>query len=155
MTEGAEVELLWIEKHIERWIRFGIIAAERIIDRRRRVVIFAPSSVFAFISWQGNAHGTIESRIDILRAVATGESYSSIPCVAPGAESLLRLSGWPKVTQVLRAIDAIEALNIGAETVCPDHWRHVMNRISAGERPAAYTHERHEAWLKRCGAQAS
>jgi len=32
--------------------------------------------------------------------------------VRPGAESLLRISGWPKVEKVLQAIDAIEALGI-------------------------------------------
>ena len=155
MTEGAEVELLWVEKQVERWIRFGTVASERIIDRRQRIVSFAPSSIFAFIRWRGNAHGTTESRIDILRAVGKGETYETIPHVMPGAESLLRLNGWPKVTQVLRAIDAIEALGIAAEAVCPDHWRHVMNRISAGKRPTEYTRERHTAWLKRCEAQAS
>ena len=155
MTTGAEVELLWVKKQIERWIRFGTIAGERIIDRRQRVVSFAPGSIFAFIRWKGNAHGTTESRIDILRAVGKGETYQIIPHVTPGAESLLGLGGWPKVTQVLRAIDAIEALGVAAEDVCPDHWRHVMNRISAGERPAKYTLERHEAWLKRSAVQAS
>jgi hypothetical protein len=69
--------------------------------------------------------------------------------VEPGAEILLRISGWPKVNEVLRAIDAVEQTGVAPEEVCPDHWRHVMNRLAAGEQPRAYTRERHRAWLLR------
>ncbi len=31
----------------------------------------------------------------------------------------------------------------------PDHWRHVHNRLAAGEEPRAYTADHHRAWLKR------
>jgi hypothetical protein len=40
-----------------------------------------------------------------LRAVGPGERYSTVPYVRPGGESLLRVSGWPKVEKVLQAID--------------------------------------------------
>ena len=36
-----------------------------------------------------------------------------------------------------------------AGDAAPDHWRHVHNRIAAGQRPRDYTRERHRAWLKR------
>ncbi|MFO0404850.1 MAG: DUF2840 domain-containing protein, partial [Labrys sp. (in: a-proteobacteria)] len=47
MSSLTRVELLWLEKRVERWIRFGRIAEEMILDRRRRVVAFAPDAVFA------------------------------------------------------------------------------------------------------------
>ena len=70
---STDVELLWQEGQIERWVRFGRPAAERLIDRRRRVLSFAPGAVFALVRWQANDFGTAQSRIDILRAVRTGE----------------------------------------------------------------------------------
>lgn len=143
------VELTWREKQIEHWIRFGRAAEDQRLDRHRRVVVFAPASIFGFVRWAGNDHGTIISRIDIVRAVAPGEAYQTLPFVRPGGEILLKIEGWPKVEQVLRHIDAVEALGIDACDVAPDHWRHVGNRIGAGHEPRAYTLARHQAWLKR------
>ena len=149
MKGQTEVELIHLEGKVERWVRFGKPREERIIDRRRRMFAFAPGAVFAFVRWASNDYGTAASRIDVLRAAAAGEPFSTVPFVTPGAEILLRLSGWPKVAQVLAAIDQVEGLNVRAEDVCPDHWRHVGNRITAGEAPRAYTRERHAAWLLR------
>ena len=143
------VELTWLEGRIEHWIRFGRIAEEHIIDRRHRVVGFPPSSIFAFVRWAANDFGTIISRIDIIRATAQDESYTTVPFVRPGGEILLRIHGWPKVERALQAIDAVEALGIDPADVAPDHWRHIHNRLTAGALPHAYTRERHAAWLKR------
>jgi hypothetical protein len=145
----THVELIWIEKRIEQWIRFGRDVAEQILDRRRRILSFAPGSVFAFVRWAANDFGTILSRIDILRAVTPGEAFSTVPYVRPGGEIFLRLSGWPKVERVLQAIDAVEQIDIDPADVCPDHWRHVHNRLAASEPPRAYTLERHRAWRLR------
>ncbi|KIU53657.1 MULTISPECIES: DUF2840 domain-containing protein [Hyphomicrobiales] len=145
----THVELTWVEKKIENWIRFGTHTHERILDRRRRVLSFRPGAVFAFVRWASNDFGTIISRIDIVRAVSPDESYQTLPFVRPGGDILLKVEGWPKVEQVLQAIDAIERLGVDPETVSPDHWRHVHNRMSAGHEPRAYTIERHQAWLKR------
>jgi len=145
----TNVELIWIEKQIEHWIRFGHDVAEQILDRRRRILSFAPNSVFAYVRWAGNDYGTVVSRIDILRAVAPGKPHSTVAYVRPGGEILLRISGWPKVERVLQAIDAVEATGVEPAEACPDHWRHVHNRIAAGEVPRLYTLERHAAWLKR------
>src|SRR5271169_6081299 len=106
----THVELIWIEKRIEHWIRFGRDAGEQILDRRRRILSFAPDSIFAYVRWAANDFGTIVSRIDILRAVRPGEPYSTVGYVVPGGEILLRVSGWPRVERVLRAIDAVEGL---------------------------------------------
>jgi len=145
----TEVELIHLEGKVERWVRFGREREERILDRRRRVLAYAPGSLFAFVRWASNDYGTLVSRIDVLRAVSAGEPFSTVPFVTPGAEILLRISGWPKVERVLAAIDQVEAVELRAEDACPDHWRHVGNRITAGETPRAYTRERHVAWLLR------
>ncbi len=149
----TEVDIAWYEGRIEHWIRFGQEAQERIIDRRRRVVCFAPGSVFAVVRWTSNDYGTAHSAIAILRAVAAGEAYSTEPLVRPGAEILLRLSSWRRVQRVLQAIDDIEALGVRAYDAAPDHWRHVHNRLSAGQTPRAYTAERHQAWVLRRALQ--
>ncbi len=143
------VELIWHEKRIEHWIRFGRDVYEQILDRRRRVVGFAPNSLFAFVRWASNDYGTIISRIDILRAIDRGEPYQTLPFVRPGGDILLKIEGWPRVERVLQTIDAIEALGIDPAEVSPDHWRHVHNRLAAGHEPRAYTAEHHRAFLLR------
>jgi len=145
----THVELIWVEDRIEYWIRFGRVEKKQILDRHRRIVSFAPGSVLALVRWRSNDYGTILSRIDILRAVHPSEPHQTLPCVRPGGESLLRLTGWPKVQQVLQANDAIDALGIDPADVAQDYWRHVHNRIAAGQTPRIYTIERHAAWIKR------
>jgi hypothetical protein len=140
----THVELIWLEKRIEHWIRFGHEVAEQILDRRRRILSFAPNSVFAYVRWAANDFGTVVSRIDILRAVGPGEAFSTVAYVRPGGEILLRLSGWPKVERVLQAIDAVEQLGIDPADACPDHWRHVQNRLASGDAPRPYTRERYK-----------
>ncbi|WP_234053411.1 MULTISPECIES: DUF2840 domain-containing protein [unclassified Xanthobacter] len=145
------VHLTWHEKHIEHWIRFGRIAGEQHLDRHRRIVSFAPSSIFACVRWAGNAHGTITSRIDIVRASVPGEPCQTLPFVRPGGDILLRIAGWPKVELVLGAIDSIEAMGIEPADVAPDHWRHIHTRIVVNEPFRTYTREQHRAWLRRRG----
>jgi hypothetical protein len=145
----THVDLIWVEKQIEHWIRFGWDVAEQIVDRRQRILSFAPGSIFAFVRWAGNDYGTIVSRIDILRAVALGEAYSTVGSVRPGGDILLRISGWPNVERVLLAIDAVEQLGVDPADACPDHWRHIHNRLAAGDAPRPYTREQHRAWLLR------
>jgi hypothetical protein len=148
-TDFTTVEILWRDKRIENRIRFGHPVQEKIIDRHRRVLSFAPRSIFAFVRWTSNDFGTMLSRIDILCAPAPGQRYSTVPWVHPGGESLLRLSGWPKVERVLQLIDALEALGIDPSDAAPDYWHHVHNRLSVNETPRAYTRARHQAWLHR------
>jgi hypothetical protein len=143
------VELIWLEKQIEHWIRFGHDVAEQIVDRRQRILSFRPGSIFAFVRWAANDYGTVVSRIDILRAVAPGEAFSTVGCVRPGGDILLRISGWSNVERVLQAIDAVEQLGIDPADACPDHWRHIHNRLAAGDAPRLYTREQHRAWLLR------
>jgi uncharacterized protein DUF2840 len=133
----THVELIWHQQQIEHWIRFGRDVAEKIIDRRRRALSFAPDSIVAYVRWASGDIGTIASRIDILRTVRRGEAFSGVPYVRRGGEILLRVSGWPKVERVLQAIDAVEHIGIDAADACPDHWRHVHNRLAGRRRSAA------------------
>lgn len=147
--DRTEIELIWIEKRLEDWIRFGRIAGERILTRKTRILSFRPDAVVALVRWSANDYGTVHSRIDILRAVRSGEPYTTVPFVRPGGELLLSIQGWPKVRTVIEAIDQVEAVGLDPCDIAPDHWRHVHNRLSAGELFRAYTAERHQAWLKR------
>src|SRR3546814_2118798 len=96
-------------------MRLGQPAGGEIRDRRRGIVSFAPGAGFAFVRWASNDFGTIISRIDIVRAIRTGEPHHTLPFVRPGGEILLRADGWPKVERVLQAIDAVEALDVDPE----------------------------------------
>jgi hypothetical protein len=153
MSAPTEVELYFVKGKIERWIRFGKPISERTLDRRRRLATFAPGDTFAFIRWASNAHGTLVSRIEILRASDDAEPCSTGPGVKPGAEILLRTVGWEKVQRVLRTIDAVEAFGFLPQEICPDYWRHVHSRLAAGLPPRAYSRERHRAWLLRVGLE--
>ncbi|MBA4806398.1 DUF2840 domain-containing protein [Brevundimonas sp.] len=149
----THVELTWVAKKIENWIRFGTHAHEQILDRRRRVLSFRPGTIFAFVRWASNDFGTIISRVDIVRAVSRGEAHQTLPFVRPGGDILLKIESWPKVERVLQAIDAIERIGIDPEAVSSDHWRHVHNRLAAGHEPRAYTLEHHRAFLLRRRAE--
>lgn len=148
-SELTYVELVHQADRIERWIRFGAVAEEHIVSRQIRFQGFAPGAVFAFVRWASNDYGTAVSRIDVLRAVRRSQASSTVPGVTPGAEILLRLSGWPKVEQVLKSIDAVETIGLDPSEAAPDHWRHIHHRLTAGQAPRPYTAERHAAWLLR------
>src|SRR5215472_15901801 len=149
VSDLTTVELPWLERRIENHVRFGRPVSEKVLDRNRRVLSFAPGSIFAFVRWTSNDFGTVLSRVDILRAAIPGQRYSTVPWIKPGGESLLRLSGWPKVERVLQLIDAVEALGIDPADAAPDHWHHVHNRLSVNETPRPYTRSRHQAGLHR------
>ncbi len=145
----THVELIWREKQIEHWIRFGRDVEERILDRRRRILSFPAGAVFAFVRWAANDFGTVVSRIDIMRAVGAGEPHQTLPFVRPGGDILLKVNGWPSVETVLILIDAIEALGIDPADAAPDYWRHVHSRLAVADTPRRYTREQHRAWLLR------
>lgn len=145
----TRVELTWVAKKIEFWIRFGPVNREEILDRRRRVVWFRPGAAFAFVRWASNGVGTVISRIDIVRAVASGQAYQTLPFVRPGGDVLLTMQGWQNVERVLQTIDAIERLGIDPAAVSPAHWQHVHHRMTAGQQPRPYTTDLHRAFLLR------
>jgi hypothetical protein len=93
MSNLTHVELIWLRKRIENRILFGRTTEEHFIDAARRVVSFAPGSVFAFVRWASNDFGTVVSRIDILRAVTPGERCSTVPLKGTARPRRKSLSG--------------------------------------------------------------
>ena len=80
----TEVELLHLDGRDERWIRFGRVAAERLLDRRRRVLCFAPASIFAFVRWASGDYGAVaEAFVQDVGATAVAAAR-----IAPGIEVL-------------------------------------------------------------------
>lgn len=149
MSRQTTVSLLWVEGRIERWLRFGAPVEVTPDGPGRRRARFAPGAVFALVRWQGGLFGTTSSRLDILRATAPHEPFTRLRHVDPGADMLLSVTGWPKVEAALAAIAQVEAIGVRPEAACPDHWRHVHQRLAARLPPRAYRPARHAAWLLR------
>lgn len=147
--ELTHVSLTWIAGKREEWLRFGAPVRDRIVSRKTRIASFRSGAIFALVRWAANDFGTIASHIDVVRAVGRHEACTTLPCIDPGGELLLHVAGWPKVSQVLRAIDTVEAIGIDACHADPDHWRQIHHRIAAGLTPSEYSSCRHRAWLKR------
>jgi hypothetical protein len=145
----THVTLFWRKGSQEDWLKFGKPLANRIVDRRQRIESYAAGQVFALVCWAANDYGTVRSALDIVRAVKADEPVTPVPQIDPGGDVLLSVHGWPKVAQVFRLIDAIEASGIDPCEVAPDHWRHIHNRLAARELPRGYSPERHRAWLQR------
>ena len=145
----THVTLVWQEGVREDWLRFGKPVAERVVDRRTRIESYDPGQVFALVRWAANDYGTVRSTLDIMRAVGRTEVYTTVPQVDPGGELLLSVHGWPRVRRVLALIDAVEAAGTDPCEAAPDHWRHVHNRLAAGQPPRAYAPARHRVWLRR------
>ena len=145
----THVSLVWHEGVREDWLKFGKPVAATIIDRRQRVESYAASQIFALVRWASNDYGTVRSTLDIVCAVTVSEPVTAIRQVDPGGELLLSVRGWPKVAQVFKLIDAIEAAGIDPCEVTSDHWRHIHNRLAAAQAARDYSPLRHDAWLRR------
>lgn len=147
--ELTRVELTYIPDRVEQWIRFGRCQTQRFVGPHKRVLTFAPGSIFALIRWAANDYGTVLSRIDIVRALKPGAACQRLPCIRPGGEILLRLAGWPKVETVLGLIDGVEMLGMEPPDVAPHYWRHVHNRMAVGLAARFYGRLQHHAWLRQ------
>jgi hypothetical protein len=145
----TRVELHFLRDRVNHWLRFGMPAAEQIIDRRRRTAEFASGQRFAYIRWQANDYGTELWRLYVLQAGQSGDILSTIPGITLGAEILLRLDGGKRVKQALATIAAIEQAGIDPAAVAPEYWRHLHNRIFANLPFRTYGPEQHGAWLLR------
>ena len=145
----THVTLVWREGQHEDWIKFGRPIAERIVSRSERIESYMAGQVFALVRWASNDYGTVRSTLDVVQAVCLGEHCATVPQVDPGGELLLSVHGWPKVAQIFRLIDAIEASGIDACDVAPEHWRHIHNRMAGRLTPREYAPARHQAWLQR------
>jgi hypothetical protein len=103
----THVELTWVEKKIEYWIRFGRTRTNRSSTAAGVSSPSGPGTVFAFVRWAANDFGTIISRIDIVRAV---EPRRALP------DAALRAAGRRNPAQDRRLAE-------GRATCC-SHRRH-------------------------------
>lgn len=124
--------VLFVDGKVNDRVRFGRPAAERIIDRRCRVELFSPDSVFAYVQWRANPFGTELWRLWVLHAVEPGSRASTVPGIAPGADIWLSVAGVARVTRALELIDAIEAGGTHPADVPESYWRTAQNRLAAG-----------------------
>jgi len=144
----TDVELTWIEGHLEQQLRFGRVAAERSGGPHKRIASFRPGATFGLIGCTANDLGCVFWSLAIVRAVAPGAPFSTHPAVRPGGEILLSLSNLEPIRAVCREIDMIEASGVDACDVSPDHWRHIGQRLAAALPFRSYSAERHAAWLR-------
>lgn len=151
------VSLAFVENRVNVWLRFGQPVREIVLDRWRRVAVFAPGAVCCRIKWLGNDYGTALWQLMVLQAPVpiddTQRDVQRIAGVLPGARILLRADGEPGVKAVLTAIDAIEQAGIDPCAVAATYWRMVGNRLAARLPLPVYTAERHAAHLVRGALQ--
>jgi uncharacterized protein DUF2840 len=85
MSDLTHIELLWLEKRIENWIGFGHHAQEQIFDKRRRILSFAPGSIFAFVGCQMHVPTLKPGDVVIIDNLGgpEGESWLDVPSVRP------------------------------------------------------------------------
>jgi hypothetical protein len=131
--------VLFVDGKVNDRVRFGRPTAERIIDRRCRVDLFAPGSLFGYVQWRANRFGTELWRLWVLRAGAPGERLDTVPGIAPGAHILLSLAGQARVARALELIDAIEAQGLDPAAVPESYWRIAQNRLAAGAACRVYS----------------
>jgi len=118
-SDLTTVELLWLESAsrtafglVGRFRRKSWTASARAVFRSRQHFSlscvgrhdFGPSCPHRYFA-RGDTRATLFDR----------------PWITPGGESLLRLSGWPKVERVLQLIDVVEAIRIDPADAAPDY----------------------------------
>lgn len=143
--------ILFIDAKVNDRVRFGRPASERILDRRCRIALFAPESLFGYVQWRANRFGTEHRRLWVLRAGAPGERVETVPGVMPGAHILLSLAGVARVTRALELIDAIEAQGLDPADAPESYWRTAQNRLAAGLPCRVYGPPEHAAARDHAG----
>lgn len=145
----TRVQLLFVPDHVNVWLRFGEPVAIHDLDPQRRVADFAPGSLFCRVEWQANRYGTTRWVLMVMQAMEPGECVSRVRGVQPGAQTLLRGSGQPRVMQLLGLIDQLEASGLSPCAVSADYWRLVQHHIAARQPLPGYSRERHLAAQRR------
>ncbi len=103
----------------------------------------------AFVRWTSNDFVTVLSWIDILRAAAPSQRYSTVPWINPGGEKSAATI-WLGKGRARSAADRCgRGTRIDPADAAPDYRHHVHNRPSVNEAPRTYTRGRHRAWLHR------
>ena len=68
----TRVSLLYIEQHINLYLRFGCPLRVHQIDRWRRCAVFPPAQLFCRIRWESNDYGTTRWQLMAKRPTARG-----------------------------------------------------------------------------------
>ncbi len=134
----TRVTVLFLAERVNDRVRFGTPTAERIIDRRARIELYAPGAVFGYVQWRADRYGTQLWRLWVLQAAKPGERAETVPGVAPAAHIWLSAAGMARVTRALALIDAIESQGLDPATLPESYWRTVHNRLAAGLEPRVY-----------------
>lgn len=142
----TRVEIVFYPEHLNHWLRFGAPETQQDLDRRRSLALFRPGQVFGYVRWRANEFGTQEWRFTIVRTSEPSLLLSRIPGVDPGGEVLLLAAGNTKVKRALLQVDVLEADGFDPADVSPAYYRHVHNRITAGQPVRAYSREQHAAY---------
>ena len=147
----TRVTVLFLADRVNDRVRFGTPSAERIIDRRARIELYAPGAVFGYVQWRADRHGTQLWRLWVLQAATPGERAETVPGIAPAAHIWLSAAGMARVTRALALIDAIEASRLDPVALPESYWRAVHNRIAAGLEPRVYAPSEQEERQARRG----
>jgi hypothetical protein len=148
-----QVSLVFVEKRVNVWLRFGRPVHETVLNRWRRVAVFEPGAVCCRVKWIANDYGTALWQLMVLQAPMPFDGALRISGVAPGARILLRADGELQVKAVLVVIDSIEASGIDPCAVAVTYWCTIGNRLAARQPLPEYTVERHAAYVARGALQ--
>ena len=143
----TRVSLLYIERRINLYLRFGCPMRVHQIDRWRRCAVFPPAQLFCRIRWESNDYGTRRWQLMVLQSGRPEEGMQRVRGIRPGARILLNAEGEHQVRAVLARIDAIETQVIAPTEVSPAYWRLLHNRLAARQPLPDYDADRHAAWL--------
>lgn len=143
----TRVSLLYIERRINLYLRFGCPLRVHQVDRWRRCAVFSPAQLFCRIRWESNDYGTRRWQLMVLQSGQPDEGMQRVRGIRPGAHLLLNAEGERAVRAVLARIDAIEAQAIAPSDVSLAYWRLLHNRLAARQPLPDYDADRHAAWL--------
>ena len=132
------VQVVYRKKRINHRLRFGAPLIEARLDWRRKLVAFAPDSVFGYIRWRANRFGTQDWRLFVLRSVESG-AFATIPGVMPGANILLATRGTTRTQRALDQLDTLEKDAGGLSQVTDAYWQHLHNRLAVSIDPHDFT----------------
>lgn len=150
----TRVEIAFYPEHLNHWLRFGEPDERHDFDRRRSLALFKSGRVFGYVRWRANEYGTQDWRFTIVQTAEPSLLLSRIEGVTPGGEVLLLATGNARVKRALLQIDALEADGFEPADVSPAYYRHVHNRIAAGQPIRAYSTAQHEAHLATQGVSS-
>lgn len=143
----TRVEIAFYPEHLNHWLRFGDPDEQHDLDRRRSLALFKSGRVFGYVRWRANEYGTQDWRFTVVQTAEPSLMLSRIEGITPGGEVLLLATGNAKVKRALLQIDALEAEGFEPADVSPAYYRHVHNRITAGQPIRAYSTAQHAAYL--------